>query len=53
MSLINIEDDSLLWLSEFSSLERLSNTINGEISQRDDTTSVQGMLNFFILSSFI
>lgn len=44
-----IDDDSDPWLAEFSSLERLANQIQNQISERDSKSSVAG--EFILLIS--
>lgn len=40
MALINVDEDP--WLTEFSSLERLSQTIQRQITDRDGKNSTSG-----------
>lgn len=42
MALINIEDDFDSWISDFSALERLTQQISMQITERDSQNTVTG-----------
>jgi hypothetical protein len=46
MALINIEDDFDSWLADFSALERLTQQISMQITERDSQNTVTGKILF-------